>query len=327
MRILKANLFILCWCIVGTMLMDLPSATVLNHPSSGTDYFIPLIGAWALHCGTLHHSALGMGFYLPFEFIGYVFGYGDWTVRYTQSLIFIALSCLAWFMLNIRFGGWLPALATAYLSLYATNPVNSGDSPFVTYEAVYYDFLPIALGQLAILCAFFPSPRKALDLTVICCLLFVEGTIKINLAVFDTALVAAAFIVLRREFFAVIPMIAVNCLTALKLFDPDFARASQARLQDLLSEPVPYLSGSLTYGVAGFCSRIADLAQNTFWVWSIPAVATVVVLSQTGKRTVPFAILLAALVGADVLRSLTNSVTVTWPFTILMVLAYLQTKK
>jgi len=327
MEILKRHLFLLCWCPVGALLMDLPRATVLNNPSSGTDYFIPLIGAWALHCGVLQHSAIGIGFYLPYEFIGWVFGYGDWTVRYTQAMIFVAVSCLAWLMLSIRFGGWLPALATAYLSLYATSPFNVGDSPFVPYGSLYYDFLPIALGQLAILCAFFPSSRKTLDLIVICCLLCYASTVKINLALMDTALVTAAFILLRRDFYGAIPVIAVGCVAAIQLFNPDFARASQARLQNLFTEPIPYLYGNLTYGVAGLYSRIANLVRDTFWIWSIPTVAIIVMLSKTGKQAMPFAILLALIAGADILRSLTNSVGVTWPFTVLMVLAYLNNQK
>ncbi len=128
-------------------------------------------------------------------------------------------------------------------------------------------------------------------------------------------------------FYGAIPVIAIGCVAAIQLFNPDFARASQARLQNLLVEPIPYLSGNLTYGVAGFYSRIADLVRDTFWIWSIPTMAIIATLSKIGQRAVPFAILLALIAGADVLRSLTNSVSITWPFTVLMVLAYLNKQK
>jgi len=327
MATLRRNLFIFGWCVIGSLLIDLPSATVLNNASSGTDFFIPLIGAWDLHCGALHHSALGAGFYLPYEFIGWLFGYGDWTVRYTQAMIFILISCLAWFTLNNRLGGWLAASATAYLSLYAASPVNVGDSPFVIYQSIYYDLLPIALGQLAILCAFFPAPRRGIGLVVICCLLGLESMIKTNLAMTDTVLVAAAFVVLRRDFFAVLPVMAVGGLTAIMQFNPDLARASHVRLHNLLAEPVGYLDGSLTYGVAGGFSKIANYTQDTFWIWSIPTVAIVVTLSKIGRPAMSFAVVLAGLVGADLLRSVTNSVDMTWPFTILVTLAYLRNSK
>lgn len=307
--------------------MDLPPSTVLNNPSSGTDFFIPLIGAWDLHSGTLHHTPLGMGFYLPYQLIGWVFGYGDWTVRYTQAMLFIAVSCIAWFMLNARFGSRLAALATAYLSLYATSPVNVGDSPFIIYGSLYYDLLPIALGQLAILCAIFPSPRKNLDLVVVCGLLFWECTIKVNLALADITLVAAAFIILRRDFLAAALAIMVGCVTLPQMFNPDFARASHARLQNLLGEPVQFLFGNLTWGIAGFWSRFENLARDTFWIWSIPTVAIIALLSKIGKRAMPFAILLALVVAADTLRMLSNSVAMTWPFTALVALAYVEAQK
>jgi hypothetical protein len=165
------------------------------------------------------------------------------------------------------------------------------------------------------------------DLVVICCLLLFESTIKINLAITDTVLVAAAFIVLRRDFFAVIPVMAFGGVAAMMQLNPDFARASQVRLQNLLAEPMPYLYGNLTYGVAGFYSRIADCVRDAFWIWSIPTVAIIVTLSKIGKPARPFAILLACIAGADLLRSLTNSVSMTWPFTILMVVAYLEKQK
>jgi hypothetical protein len=327
MPILKKNLFILCWCVIGSALMDLPSSTVLNNPSSGTDYFIPLIGAWSLHSGTLHHTALGIGFYVPYQFIGWLFGYGDWTVRYTEAMLFIAVSCIAWFMANLRLGPRLSAMATVYLSLYATSPVNVGDSPFISYEAVYYDLLPIALGQLAILCAIFQSKRTVLDLVVICGLLLWESTIKVNLAAIDIALAAAAFVILRRDFRAAGFMVMVGGIMSPQLFNPDFVRASHARLQNLLGEPVQFLSGNLTWGIAGFWSRIENLARDSFWIWSLPTVAIVGTLSKIGKRAMPFATVLVLIAVADFLRSLSNSVTVTWPFTVLIVLAYSETQK
>jgi hypothetical protein len=327
MALLKKHLFIVCWCVFGSALIDLPPSTVLNNPSAGTDFFIPLIGAWDLHSGALHHSPLGVGFYLPYQFIGWLFGYGDWTVRYTQAMLFIAVSCIAWFMLNLRLGLWLSAVATAYLSLYATSPVNVSDSPFITYGSLHYDFLPIALGQLAILCAVFQSPRRALDLVVVCGLLFWEASIKINLAVMDIALVAAAFVLLRRDYLGAGLSVMVGGIMMPQLFNPDFVRASHARLQNLSGEPVQFLSQNLTWGLAGFWSRFRNLARDTFWIWSIPAVAIITTLSNIGKRAVPFAILLMLVVAVDAMRALSNSVCMTWPFTVLIVLAYLKPEK
>jgi hypothetical protein len=149
----KPILILLCWCLLGTLLKVLPNAEVLNNASASTDFFIPVIGAWQLHLGQTIHSPLGVGFYVPYWLIGELFGFGTKTVSETQALIFCIISLVTYWSLRKRLPGWLLALAIGCFSLFATSPVNFGDSPSIAYDSLAYDFLPMALGQIAILLA------------------------------------------------------------------------------------------------------------------------------------------------------------------------------
>lgn len=146
----SSHLYLFLWCLAGIILIAGAQNVVLCNPSDGTDFFIPLLGAYA---GNSESSPIGYGFYLPFRFFGYILGYSCKTVAYTNAAVFCLISCLAYFTLRPRLSLAATCLCVAYLSLYACCPFNHADSPAITYQALFYDTWPIALGQLAIILA------------------------------------------------------------------------------------------------------------------------------------------------------------------------------
>lgn len=144
------HLYLSLWCLAGVILIAGASNVVLLNPSSYTDWNIPLLGAYA---GNHESSPIGYAFYLAFRFFGYILGYSCKTVAYTNAAVFCVISCLSYFTLRPSLSLGVTCLCVAYLSLYACCPFNHADSPAITYQALFYDTWPLALGQLAIILA------------------------------------------------------------------------------------------------------------------------------------------------------------------------------
>ena len=330
----KYYIALAAWGLGGALWMVLPGATVLNHPSSGTDYFIPLNGAWAFHCNASGSSPLGILFYAPFWLMASIFGMGEPVVRYTHALLFVVVSWASWFCLRERFSPRLTALATAYFSLFVNCLGEFDGWQFVNHDGGLYNFLSIALGQLAILVAWFPGPRRSRDAFIISALLVLEMFVKPNIFVMDLALMMAGVVLLKWDSLRFLLIVAASwmgfttlVLVVFQVNLPDWFQAvhqaAEARGWRLMNESLYYMgSGNISFGVCGFIADCANKLIHSKLPGIIALGATLMALTACGlKRPNPkmkqWCMLIAALVLVDIVRTEFNSTDLAWPFTML----------
>ena len=283
------------WCLLCGLMRAWPKSTVLNNPSSGTDYFAPLIGAWGLKGGLKLHadlsSPLGVLFYAPYYWCTVLFGMTDAVVRYTQAGLLVAISIISFVAFRPpRFNWVITACATAYFSLFATSPSMTGDSFFNTYEGLAYNRLAVVLGQIAILIALFPRIQNGLrgratemkDAVLMAFLLTWVFFIKPNLIVSDTFLILAGLILFFKSGVRRSWSFYATCLVSLSVFVflvllyfnlslgdmfKDLKMATHARgntVMKLTAAQYAHESGMLTWGVAGIYTNMINRLYNTF---------------------------------------------------------------
>jgi hypothetical protein len=313
---------LVAWCLFG-VLLALPGATVLNHQSAGTDYFIPLNGAWATHCNAPASSPLGPLFYWPYQFVASIIGMGEPVMRWTQAMIFVVVSAASWFALRKRFSDTTVLLSMIYLSLFATTPVNMGDSPFIIYQAGHYNTLAMALGQLAILVAWFPRGER--DDWIVGTLLACEMLVKPNLAVMDMGLIAGSLILLGHRTisfatwalntFLVEVILLFVLLPGAGSIPEAIHQAVCARGGRLAQQPFIDGGGNALYGATGLLTDCLN-RLNSSKLFGLVAMGGTGVLVL--KCTWRVAAAMGLLVGCDLARTEFNSVAMCWPFTLLI---------
>lgn len=288
-------IFLGLWCLVLVMMRAGPNATVLNNPSSGSDYFLPLSGAWGMECGYKLHadlsSPLGVLYYAPYYWCAKLFGMTDVVVRYTQSVLLVVIAVVSFIALRPpRFSWIIAACATAYFSLYATSPCNMADTPFIAYEGVAYNRLAFVLGQIALLVALFPRIKRVvdgnaselLDAVLIAFLLTWVFFIKFNLVILDVFLISAGLLlsyfigVKRSRIFFTVLFVAFAFFVVGVVFCFDISLAAMFRDLEMASlsrgkivmyiQPTQDLhgSGSLTWGLAGIYAGVINRLYNNY---------------------------------------------------------------
>lgn len=340
------------WCGLGVFLWAAPHATVLNNPSSGMEYFIPLSGAWALHCGLAMHtqfsSPFGCLYFAPYLLFTNLCGMGEPVLRYTQALLFVLVSLVAFVALHRRFNLFITLAGMAYFSLFATRTFNTGDSPFVTFDALYYDFLPVALGQLALLVALFPRESRTLrttisDAALVGLLVVWSFFVKSNLVISDLFLIGAGLLLLRQRrgwtFVAALPacivlfggLVLLLSHESLRGLYQDLHMAAQARGHTLLAvSGAQYLNGSDTWGLASFFSGAVNRLHATAADY-LPGAILVgaglgcfAVTNAVKASWLPrVAVFLFLFVACELGRCSVNAIGISWPFAWLLVLCLL----